>query len=480
MNLIHSTPVIVLVFGATVALAQYKQDHLCVDGTDQLCSILPADLDGLQIGVQGYTPSTDRRDADQAQQINFDYFGWQSFVALNAPADATGQPKGVIGSDPKAPRVWESFSGIDDVFPGSTMVPDICETNGRMALSQTSKVTTSSFIQPMTPYPLIDVAGNFVLYDVRVNDAVTGYLKDNDLTTKAGQQAFADAGGTWDFPRGKDGVVGAIELKTSWRVLEDGENPLGYFTLPVTIVVRAQDSASGDPLCLDEVAGLTGMHIMQKVATPEEFADFWIWASFEHLSNAPLAKGAPISQMDNQSTLEGREPAASCPVPDNAAGNYGFFDAACTDGGKTCAPNAPPVGKAFKWQPDMPYGAEYLFDGTYGTQVVRCWDLYETGQEVNTLFQTALAGTIWENYGLIGVQWANDHGDYYAEKMTPFAAPIYMVNSTLETYLQINPVLDVHGELNRGTPSSCINCHDMATDAVGNHSNFSFLPGKAE
>ena len=55
-----------------------------------------------------------------------------------------------------------------------------------------------------------------------------------------------------------------------------------------------------------------------------------------------------------------------------------------------------------------------------------------------------------------------------------------MVNSTLETYLQINPVLDADGDLNPDRPSSCINCHDMARDAVGNHSNFSFLGGYAK
>ncbi|APE42985.1 hypothetical protein BOO69_05785 [Sulfitobacter alexandrii] len=480
MKLIHPTLALGLALGASVALAQYKQDHLCVDGTNRICNILPADLDGLAIGVQGYTPSTDRRNEDQAQQINFDYFGWQSFAALNAPADASGRPIGVIGSAPEAPRVWESFAGVDDVFPGNAIVPDICDAGGRMTLARTSKVTTSSFIQPMTPYPLIDAAGNFVLYDVRINDAAVGYLEENGLTTKAGQQAFADAGGVWDFPRGKDGVVGAIEVKTSWRLLENGDNPLGYFTLPVTVVVAAEDSASGAPMCLEEIAGLTGMHIMQKVATPEEFAEFWIWASFEHASNAPLAKGAPISQMDEQSTLKNREPAASCPIPDDAAGPYAFFDAACTDGGAACTPNAPPVGADFKWQAQMPYGGAYLFDDRFGTQVVRCWDLYATGQEVNARFKAALAGTIWENYDLIGVQWANDHGDYYAEKMKPFAAPIYMVNSTLETYLQINPVLDAHGGLNRDRPSSCINCHDMARDAIGNHSNFSFLGGYAK
>ncbi|MEZ5714123.1 MAG: hypothetical protein R3D85_02445 [Paracoccaceae bacterium] len=127
----------------------------------------------------------------------------------------------------------------------------------------------------------------------------------------------------------------------------------------------------------------------------------------------------------------------------------------------------------------MPYAGQYLHDGRFGTQVTRCWALYDTGAEVNAAFQAALAGSVWSHYGLIGVQWANDHGDYYAEKMRPFAAPIYLVNSTMETYLQINPVLDPHGDPSTQKPSSCIMCHNLGRDTAGTKSDFSFLGGYA-
>ncbi|MEZ5714124.1 MAG: hypothetical protein R3D85_02450 [Paracoccaceae bacterium] len=276
---------------ACAATAQYKQDHLCVDGSDRLCPTIPADLDGLEVRVQGYTPSTDRNpDPDTAQQINFDYFGWQSFVALNWPADGEGRPSGDILGDDKSPRVWQSYPGVEQVFPGARLASPICPDNGRLTLSQTSKITTSSYVQPFTPWPLIDAAGNFVLYDMRVNPRWAAYVRDNGLDTRKGQAAFAAKGGEWDLPRGAGDTPGAIELKTSWRLLPEDESGADYFTQPVNVIVEARNSASGQAMCIDGRAALIGMHIMQKVTTPDEFAPFWIWASFEHDRNAPLAR----------------------------------------------------------------------------------------------------------------------------------------------------------------------------------------------
>ena len=68
----------------------------------------------------------------------------------------------------------------------------------------------------------------------------------------------------------------------------------------------------------------------------------------------------------------------------------------------------------------------------------------------------------------------------YPDPLKPFPAPIYLVNSTLETYLQNKPVIDPHtGEPNQNASGSCIICHDTATDSAGNKSDFSFLGGYA-
>ena len=110
--------------GSASAQSGYPQDALCVTGADELCAILPADLVGLTAPM-GYRPTTNisgaGADPMSVQQPNFDYFGWQMFMALNWPADASGAPTGTI-TDPAlaaAPRVWESWPTVEDVFGGS-------------------------------------------------------------------------------------------------------------------------------------------------------------------------------------------------------------------------------------------------------------------------------------------------------------------------------------------------------------------------
>lgn len=90
-------------------------------------------------------------------------------------------------------------------------------------------------------------------------------------------------------------------------------------------------------------------------------------------------------------------------------------------------------------------------------------------------FQTALAGTPWANYELVGVQWAQAKQNKYFSPVMPFAAPFYLTNTTLETYLQLNPLI-VDGKPSTQAPGSCIGCHHLATDSVNKPSNFSLLP----
>ncbi|MDA7428647.1 hypothetical protein PGB28_09265 [Primorskyibacter aestuariivivens] len=470
------------------AAQDYQQDALCYTGQDEICEFLPVDLTGLKVNP-GYTPNTNIADGDSAKQQNFDYFAWQMFVALNWPSDGTGAPEGSIldSGTLDQPRVWESWPGIEHVFDENNNVPATCAA-GRLTMSETNKVTSSSFIEPFTPWPLIDVAGNYVMYDIRLNQTEAAYILKNGLNTKAGQQAFGQA---WDLPRGvvtsgthddvAAAIPGAMEMKTAWRVLPDGDDGLGYFTVPGSVHVAAENSATGEPLCLDVTLGLVGMHVMQKITNPSDFSDFWVWATFEHVRNAPDAANAPVSQSNSNSPLSGNDPVASCPVPTDASGDWAFFNADCTRDGAACAPNTPPAGKSpFLWQAQPPYAASYLDDGKYGTQVTRCFDVYESADNISAKYQDALSGTPFANYQLIGAQWAQAQIVEYPDPLKPFPAPIYLVNSTLETYLQNKPVIDPQtGAPNKNASGSCIICHDIATDSAGNKSDFSFLGGYA-
>ncbi len=190
----------------------YPQNALCVDGKPGLCSSMPVDMPNLQ-NFAGYAPNTNGPNANGqpskdkptkylVNQDNFDYFSWQMFVALNWPADNNGKPlPGAIGSNPGAPRVWQSWQSPDQVFPGNGIGPSSCAANKKgLVLTRTSKLSANSFIEPFTPYPLIDQAGNYVVYDIRMGNVEINYLQSNGLLTKAGQQKFTSA---YNFPTGK-------------------------------------------------------------------------------------------------------------------------------------------------------------------------------------------------------------------------------------------------------------------------------------
>ena len=204
---------------AGVATADYKQDALCVTGEATLCPTLPTDLTDLPV-AQGYTPTTNVSDGDTAKQANFDYFGWQMFVALNWPADSDGNPTGHIMDDPDAPRVWESYAGVEQVFAGANLIADdaeaACEARGRMVLSQTGKLTTSSFIEPFTHSQLIDRDGlhldlDFLVVQLALAEHLAKFLPGVAVAIVCfANRRKADAGGGRWQQRVQDAFLGGV------------------------------------------------------------------------------------------------------------------------------------------------------------------------------------------------------------------------------------------------------------------------------
>lgn len=459
---------------------------LCADGTNALCSTQPTDMNGHPPSI-GYDPNTSEGGPQSFNQTFVDYFGWQAFVALNWPVDADGRPSTgrTIVTDTTSPRVWTTFKTKDDVFgtEKSALSGTDCATKkGSLKLFRTSKFGLSDFTEAFTPYPLIDRQGNFVLYDVRLNDTEVKYLLSNNLTTKAGQQAFGKA---YEFPGGSGTQVGSIEIKSSWRIMTDKDDRSRYYTSPATIVVPAEYSETDQPMCIEAVVGLVGMHIMQKFSNPSLFSNFWSWSTFEHALNAPLADGAPVSPVNPRSTVTSLAPPACNRSPDPGDTTpYSFYNQACQSGTQNCPVNQPPKLQGsqtvYKWSASQPYASAYLTagaNGKYGTQVARCFALYPSALMVSKTFQAQLANSPWSNYMLVGAQWAANTttGTGPFQKLSPFAAPLYLANTTSETYLQTGSLTDP----NKGS-GSCITCHNLGTDTANNPSNFSFLPGDAQ
>jgi len=197
-----------------------------------------------------------------------------------------------------------------------------------------------------------------------------------------------------------------------------------------------------------------GFHIVQRTQGPGGEPQNWIWASFEHKDNAPLAANA-------QDPTQKAPTITNCEAPTGDTTRYSFFNAACGD----CPTNQPPIlqeGQThFTWSTTPPYAAKYATNG-FGTQVVRCWQIYSETQATNQAWQAKLSGTVWANYQLIGTQWQSKAPD---PEVPEQAVPHFLSNTSLETYIQISerPV------------GSCLGCHQQAITTAKQDAIFSWL-----
>jgi hypothetical protein len=405
----------------------------CGPDTPVFSSFVPHEVDVfLANGYQGLTPST---------QPCFDVFSWQSFVALNWPANSDGSPvKGSFTDDPQSMRVWEYYTDPAVIFEtNEQLLPftgPVKQGSGLKGLRMFAKLShelmnVPASIKEATGQPIIDKNLNFALYEIRLNGDEVDYILKDSLFTLEGQQKR-----TVSFPAGSaTGGVGAMEIKATWKILTGADDATKFYHRSAVIYVPANQSASGKPLYLQETVGLVAMHIIHKTTK----FPFWVWSTFEHINNAP--EQAQVGSAGNQ---------------------YSFYNPACS----SCTENTPvaePTG-GYIWQTTKPYAKAYAVNGQYGTQAVRSNPVYGPTEAVNQTWQKALAsaGSVFANYRLIGSQWSVVGETFPADTIS---APDTLANTTLETYIQ---------------NSSCtMTCHKFAKDAANKGADFSFILGHA-
>lgn len=439
---------------------------VCADGSDALCSYVPRDVTDPGPGYQGLTATG---------QAHFDQFSWQMFVALNWPAGEDGDPSSsTIGTDPTAPRVWQYYTSAGDYFdPEGTTA---CPSHAAPVFSLDSKIDqvgrSAEFSEAFSA-PLIDVNGNFAVFDVRMNDVWTEYVTNTKLRTYEDQQSFT---GTVDFTEGclesqancpSGGQIGAIELKSSWMLVPEGqeqEYAADHYVVDGWVSLEGSETSTGEPACLERTLALTGMHVVVKTATD---GAAWIWGTFEHEDTAPFAT-TPLQPIAANTDAIPSEPAVTtCTASPTPGSTFSFYDPSCTtSSGGPCPVNTEPKlpsGQSdYQWNLATPtqYASDYLVNG-FGTQATRCWAVYEGTDATNEAWKKLLAGTVWANYRLMGTQWQT-----LTDAPPPAPTnriPAYLANATMETYFQ--------------TTSSCLSCHEGATLAGNSKvsANFSWL-----
>jgi hypothetical protein len=383
-------------------------------------------------------------------QHDFDVFSWQTFVALNWPANADGSPNTsvTIGQAPNDPVVWQDWRESRTIFmPGGTTpapwgqdspLPAVCKNinpktlpPGTLRLTQVGKTPNvlDESGEPFQTGPLIDQNGEYTRYEILTNESMFDYILSNTLYSKAGQKAFNNDA---DFPSSnvKASTVGSIMVKSSWIKMGGKFDPGKFHTAYALVYNNPEEQPGVKPSCVLEQVGLVGLHIAHKTQAEPQ----WVWSTFEHVANAPT---------------QGQKPPLDA---------YNFFNAACKD----CKVNEPPPRP---WNPGN--------RDTPPSQIERVIAITPDAQQLNDAFHKALAAvdpdSVWVNYELVSTQWPTNA----ASKVDPTGvpAPSFLANTTLETYIQ--------GDV-RQTSSSCMACHNNATTTTGRFSDFTYLLQRAQ
>jgi len=456
----------------------------CADpAVSTLCSVIPSFIgdDPILKDLAGYQGLSDQVTSSAGDaQSPFDNMAWQMFIALNWQASQSGgdPSTGLTGA---GPVVWQTYARPEEVFGGP--VGSCANPNNLPVFNLISKSGAQDRdegIMQATGQPLIDINGNWALFERRLNGVEQDYIVSQGLNTYAGQQAFVEASKTVLFPPGAqtptNSLVGAIELKASWRIIAEAEKS-SYFNIQALIDVEGAYVRDGNPLCETVTLGLVGLHIIQANSELGALDPKFIWASFEHKNNAPTAAAAcdPVDNNCYTTILENH-----CPAPANA-GDFSFSQNACS----ALPVNTPPVlakgDSEFIWERQQPFAGAYTTtSGTQqcGTQVSRCWQVYDLTQDLNTAWtgQLQAINSVFANYFLIGTNWGASI-EFEPGKLDNNAVPAFLGNTTMETYIQSDPKV-----------GNCVGCHSFAnlayTTGEGSSAktypaNFSFLPGLA-
>ncbi|MEH6421088.1 cytochrome C [Pseudomonas sp. CGJS7] len=378
----------------------------------------------------------------QDLQDDFDMFSWQSFVAVNWPADANGNPKQGATIGPNVPTVWENWKESREIFlPGGktpppwgqdTPPPAVCNGLGDATLRLTQVGKTPNVLdesgEPFETGPLIDQNGQYVRFAILVNQDMFDNITTNTLYSKAGQQAFGKAA-NFALPKGSP-KVGAIMVKSAWKVMGANDNASRFHTAQALVYTNPDEHQGVKASCKLQTVGLVGLHIAHKTQGEPQ----WVWSTFEQVDNVPT-QGEPIDKA-----------------------HYNFYNKSCT----TCKVNEPPPRP---WNPNA--------TNTPPSQIMREIALTDSTKKLNASFQAALLknypGTVWANYQLISTQWPTNATNPTDPTGNP--APSFLANTTLETYIQ--------GKVPQAS-SSCMACHNNATMTNGFASDFTYLLQRAQ
>jgi hypothetical protein len=387
-------------------------------------------------------------------------FVWQDFLALNFPAatDGSGNPlpapsvnNGLDYNGGNYTTVWMTYPEARDIwlpkgvppaaFGTGHEVPAACAAikgsrpnkvlrrgPGQQALEYT--MVLDEYVQANRMGPVIDAQGAYVRYGINFNRQMYDYVVNNVLYNKEGQLEHDRDNPNRDldtvkFPRGAYGAPagnpGSIFVKSSWKILAGADDPTKFLRTEVYLYDEEGGAFHDEPTvqerCVKATVGLVGLHVVHL----SNSAPQWVWATFEHVSNAPWMN-------DFKSGLV------------SPTAKYSFFDA------RSCTAVGGQPGCNYNYLPPLPWNPQV--PGQPPTQLVRVAAPGEVAIEANAAYNQQLqqnyGNTVWANYYLTDVQFptvVKATGDPAVSVSNPaypdgVQSPSQLANSTLETYIQ--------------------------------------------
>lgn len=387
----------------------------------------------------------------------FDYFSWESFIALNWPAQSTARgvpndptnPNVFFNAPNGTPVVWGTYKDSFDLFGQKDQRPSpwdspnspISACPGAPAGQKTLIFTTKGDTPLMQTkqafsFPLVDQRSNYVYFDIRYDQAQYNYIRGQDsvptswlyllknLTPVENQQFGVQ------MPMSTPSVLGSIMVKAAWRISTPSDDPKRFYT------INAQIYNSQEKTCTPATVLLVGLHVAHKV---DPFTE-WVWSTFEQVDNVP--PDADVS-----------------PSPSPPPNGYSFNNGTSTPktvGGYDYKPSSSPQPSPSPVQvtrvnpiPNTPAGS--------------------STREINAFYQQLLKGTVWQYYQLVVTQWPGNpgigtgkpfilmqNGGIYPQNAGAAFPADGAVNTTMETYFQTqNDAAGAGG-------NSCMSCHYRA------------------
>jgi len=236
--------------------------------------------------------------ADFNSNCEFHQWSWQMFLWLTQPTGPNGELRFETMQTPS--ELFGLDEGAAPKALAARKVPSILKLTARV--TKTGKTSSFDEINQAGSRGLLIAhnnegnpakGGRAVYFSQHINDTYYNFVRSNKYYVP---EKYEEA------PEDKNFPVGSLELKASWRIVENDTS--GLYTRMAQVSTLTTDGNGNvvvDPKAEPQTVRVTlvGLHVVGVVKDHPEF----IWATFEHVDNAPVLP-------------DGVQPDANTPVSD--------------------------------------------------------------------------------------------------------------------------------------------------------------------